>query len=904
MSESYLELITEEKEKDQQLRTAIDILEGLNRIISSGDKQARRRWFWELLQNACDVTPPDRDARIEVELNQDSNPNTLAFRHNGSAFTHEDLVRLTHQNSNKRKWSNREKNSVERRPESIGRFGTGFLTTHLLSRKVEVKGIIHNEGKKPKKFNVPLDRTGETPEELQEGVKKAFDALNDIKDSPVVEDYKPGRLNTTFLYHLDSRGVKVAQEGVDEADQLLPYVMAFNQRIHRADIPYPSTGASPHHGISHVLQGKEVIGETENASVQVVRLTRIGEKKESTRRIAVVRGERAALAFPVRREDNEITVLPLGDDVPRLFCGFPLIGTSRFPLPVVVNSTHFHPTEKRNGIRLTDSEQEKPTENRHIFEEVTKLYQCLVEIATDQEWNDLFHLADVGEPDGISHISESWYSNQVVDPIHSTLSRQPIVEVANGERKPLKKDEDNCAHIPVDSTKEAREAYWELRVSHQADVLPSKNDIHEWYDLSSRYNCYRAGDLTVCAFVGRKETLDELAGSIKKSKEATIDWLEELYEYIIDHGDKKYFDVYTDRRRKGNEESHPILINQNFKFEVKSNIYFDEEIPEGLKDIASLLGKEYRDVLLHKDLAPDLALGTLSDNDVADEITSRVEDRLGQTGERSEETRRVFRKLLNWFDENPVYAEELFGGLYENKHRLRTDEEARRDRQKAQRYDDIQHQVREHGFSSTEELLRHLEQEDTEGETPDEGTGDEDGSDSEARAEIIEIVMDRGIKTPEELDEADRRDPELFSHIPERSLEKFRQFLSMLSRVKEAVRGHLEEKPEYDVDSWTDHEAYPTVVSVRKHGRPIYLVLRPADQNKVIFYESMELDTLELSTAELWVQTPDKRPVRLTSGHVLRAVGVEPQTGIRLPPDIFPKINLDELTRGRDSKDD
>lgn len=898
MASSYSDSINEERQRNEQIRVAEIILERLNRIVRSGDEQARRRWFWELLQNACDVTPPSRKTRIEVELNQRSVPATLAFRHNGGAFTSEDLVRLTQQSSNKREWSDREENAVEERPESIGRFGTGFLTTHLLSREAKVKGILHDKGKKPREFTVPLDRSGENPSELQEGVQKTFDALAEIDDSPTAEEYQEDRLNTEFLYRLDERGVEVAQEGVEEADQLLPYVMAFNRNIEQAGIP--------HRGVSHVFRTKDEIAKEGETILEVVRIARIDSEEEAFRKFAVVRGQKAALALPVEEGNDGITVTSLGDDVPRIFCGFPLVGTSRFPLPVVVNSTHFHPTEKRNGIRLTESDQDRPTENRHIFEEVTELYERLVEIAADQEWNDLFHLAHVGEPDGISHLSESWYSNKVLDPIHSTLSQQPIVEVASGERIHLKNDDDKCAHIPVDSTEEAREAYWELRVSHQADVLPNKDHIHEWHKLTDelRFDLFRVGSLTVCSFVSGEENVENLSKSLGVSEEEAIGWLKELYNYLIDHGDEKYFDVYTDVRKKGNENSYHILLNQNGKFCVKSNIHFDDEISEVLKDISAQLGKDYREVLLHEDLAPDLALDTLNDSDVADEITSRVEDRLGQTGQRSEETKRVFRSLLNWFDKNPVYAEELFGGLYENKHRLRTDEQARRDRQKAQKYDRIQDQIEEHGFSSTEELLQHLEQQDAVGEASDEGSGDEDEADSETREEIIEIVMDRGIKTPGDLEEARRQDPELFSHVSDRSVEKLRKFLSMLGRVKEAVRNHLDDKSEYDVSAWTDHEAYPTVVSVQKHDRDIYLVLRPADQNKVIFYESMELDTLELSTAELWVQAPDKRPVRLTPGHILRAVGVEPQTGIRLPPDIFPEINLDALKPDWDGRDD
>ena len=53
-------------------------------------------------------------------------------------------------------------------PETTGKFGTGFLTTHLLSRVVYVSGIFNNltegqpmpdEGVKYKRFSLLLDRS-------------------------------------------------------------------------------------------------------------------------------------------------------------------------------------------------------------------------------------------------------------------------------------------------------------------------------------------------------------------------------------------------------------------------------------------------------------------------------------------------------------------------------------------------------------------------------------------------------------------------------------------------------------------------------------------------------------------------------------------------------------------------
>ena len=48
-------------------------------------------------------------------------------------------------------------------PENTGKFGTGFLTTHLLSRIVEISGIYQNafDTEKYHKFSLTLNRASE-----------------------------------------------------------------------------------------------------------------------------------------------------------------------------------------------------------------------------------------------------------------------------------------------------------------------------------------------------------------------------------------------------------------------------------------------------------------------------------------------------------------------------------------------------------------------------------------------------------------------------------------------------------------------------------------------------------------------------------------------------------------------
>ncbi len=57
------------------------------------------------------------------------------------------------------------------------------------------------------------------------------------------------------------------------------------------------------------------------------------------------------LGIPVE-SDSHNSVVELNDNVPKIFCDFPLVGTEKFPLPTIINSKVLDITEPRDGIML------------------------------------------------------------------------------------------------------------------------------------------------------------------------------------------------------------------------------------------------------------------------------------------------------------------------------------------------------------------------------------------------------------------------------------------------------------------------------------------------------------------------------------------------------------------------
>ena len=86
------------------------------------------RWIWELLQNARDVALPQG-----VTVSIDASDSCLILKHTGRPFRNREVAHLIYHGSTKAKEEG-----------DLGRFGSGFLSTHLLSPVVRVRGVLHH----------------------------------------------------------------------------------------------------------------------------------------------------------------------------------------------------------------------------------------------------------------------------------------------------------------------------------------------------------------------------------------------------------------------------------------------------------------------------------------------------------------------------------------------------------------------------------------------------------------------------------------------------------------------------------------------------------------------------------------------------------------------------------------
>ncbi|ATX83380.1 hypothetical protein CU084_02575 [Bacillus velezensis] len=179
-------------------------------------KTIRRRWIWELIQNASDCTPKGKKIDIKIDYSN----NQIIFSHNGLPFSYENLLDLITQISSKQ--SSEEKKT--------GKFGTGFMSTHLLSEVVRIEGSFSQEDSRYTKFEFIVDRSGDDYSDIKNKTKIMLEQLDLVSrnQEELQEEYE----DTKFVYLIQDDDIKEAvEEGIEDLKETIPYVLTFNKNI-------------------------------------------------------------------------------------------------------------------------------------------------------------------------------------------------------------------------------------------------------------------------------------------------------------------------------------------------------------------------------------------------------------------------------------------------------------------------------------------------------------------------------------------------------------------------------------------------------------------------------------------------------------------------------------------------
>ena len=217
LNETYTSLATTLIGDIQNTSISTKILQFMQKVRNNSDERYALRWVSELLQNTRDCAYKDQGVKILIELQDDK----LIYKHNSKPFRVKDILSLINQVTSKVDDS-----------ETTGKFGTGFMTTMLLSDIVNIKSILQDKDLPYKPFEVDINRSPETSKEIVDEINKSISQLYKADENNPIKNFNQDDYNTTFTYELkNDKNRKAAMIGIQSLNETIYYIFAFSNKL-------------------------------------------------------------------------------------------------------------------------------------------------------------------------------------------------------------------------------------------------------------------------------------------------------------------------------------------------------------------------------------------------------------------------------------------------------------------------------------------------------------------------------------------------------------------------------------------------------------------------------------------------------------------------------------------------
>ena len=512
------------------------------------------RWVWELLQNARDTASPE-GVLVEIELAGLE----LRFRHNGAPFQDGEIAHLIYHGSTKVGGDG-----------DLDHFGSGFISTHLLSRVVHVRGALADGSG----FEFNLDRSGLTIDNLHSAMDRSWD---EFKDS-ISSNGHGTPTSTEYIYALTPETLDFAREGLEKLQGIGHLILAFSPEIRGIEIRTDTGSWRFARGHREPLTNKIEILPVECRIDDVAML----------RHIAITgTADHVQVVLPLSELDGGFSA-DLDENTPRIFVMFPLVTTERLPFPAVVNSMRFKPEEDRNGIRL-DGDTERIAENKDLLAVAADLMIELLAYGAQNKWCHLEQLVGYDSTNLPDWVNREWFSDYLRKLILETR-KLPLFTTHEGHRVPPAR-----SWIPSHQERQCREALWKLTsaLATGPAYLPQPEHVERWFrNLSSWRRLIPEDELPEMFTLQRltdladdTATVEGLGHKLVSGQEA-LAWLRQLVELIHHAGSTPLLD------------EHKILPSQAGVLRRRSELRYDEGIDDQLKIIAHEFGVDLSNELL------------------------------------------------------------------------------------------------------------------------------------------------------------------------------------------------------------------------------------------------------------------------------------------------------------------
>lgn len=520
------------------------------------------RWLWELIQNARDFPSDARPMTIRITMA----PTQIRFAHNGRDFTEDEILSLIYHGSTK-----------QANADQLGKFGTGFLSTHLLSKKVRVKGMLLENGDRRRPFEFQLDRSGENADEVGEAMQRSFAAL---KSSLARGGLAPSEW-TEFVYQADGALDSETLESQFPFDAI-PYILVFDDKIDGIELKLPDKRTA------YQRAGSETL--------------------ETGSRFVVIEEDDNATPFLLHDEDGICAAVPLSEcadggydvmppgAVPRFFKFLPLVNSVNLGLPAVFHSPSFAPTENRDGLHLVASGPQSEV-NKELLVTAGEVLVKLARVCGRADLGHVHRLLDVSAvADPPAWLGDrAWYEEFQGDVLRD-LFVVPLIKGATETLVPVTDMDLPCGDETI---------AWEEVYRHAsalfAGTLPDEAIVEEcaamaavWPELLGEDDeLVQSVVLTPSRLIDTAKemrSLQALGARLGGDADAAMQWLNGLIGTVPAPLRRRYLDVLMpDQTPEGT-------------FHGQGELSRDLDIDEDLKNILEHLGDAVRKRLLHEEV--------------------------------------------------------------------------------------------------------------------------------------------------------------------------------------------------------------------------------------------------------------------------------------------------------------
>jgi hypothetical protein len=535
---------------------------------------AGARWPFELTQNAHD--PGGREGKSTVDIKLTFDGHRVTYEHNGKPFTMQELAALLSGGSSK------EFESVE----TTGRFGTGFLVTHVLSPDISFVGILATDDGL-EQVSIHLERGGDENQIFSNTVH-CYDA---IKSAPKLAGLDH-RQTATFQYLTDNP--EAASVGLAAFRHALPYLFATCERL-------GSVHLQDERGASWDFEPEPESRKDMDGQILRVRRFELIEAGTPHRTFAAIRlrdsqGSLSSLVVVVERcgESWELRVPPEG--FPRIFSRFPVTASDFLPINAVIDG-RFDLRQERDRVLMKDADKEQITE-------ALQLLPSLVRLSLNEQWGGRHKLALVNMPDRAfgeslddQPVLSKWWREALTDAAQAIAS-MPVVQTPAGLMSASGSGPVATLVVPrfdLESLKDEIDfnAFWSV-ASEISDVHPPLLEVaSDWSSIARAW-----ANLGIPL---RRMGLVEIAKTVRPDNRKLAD-LKVTTEPLLWLA--RFLDLVGQVAQQHNcvPILNEMLPSQNKTLKSPGQLHRDMNISETLKNIGAGIGHDVRDRLLLREV--------------------------------------------------------------------------------------------------------------------------------------------------------------------------------------------------------------------------------------------------------------------------------------------------------------